>query len=147
MTSVCPVCQSPISSGELTCKTCGFRLSGATQEFKPVDLEGESVVVDDKPQRASLKMIRGSQPGTTYRLSDGKTTIGRNPQCDIFLNDMTVSRQHAEIDDLKDSYVITDMKSYNGVWVNNKSIASKVLENGDFVQIGKFGFLFEMGND
>ena len=65
-------------------------------------------------------------------------TIGRSPQCDIFLNDMTVSRMHAVIEKEGSSFIIRDQNSYNGLWVNDLSVESKTLRDGDQIQVGSF---------
>lgn len=88
-------------------------------------------------------MVRGPQRGAEFKVNSQVTSIGRNPQCDIFLNDMTVSRLHASIAVRDGAYIIRDEQSFNGVWVNNASINNKVLAQDDFVQIGRFGFIFD----
>lgn len=145
MSKVCPVCQSPITPGASVCASCGFRLSGATQSFTPIVFDEAEKTVEDEGSGKILRMVRGPKKGMIYQLSD-ITTIGRNPQCDIFLNDMTVSRNHATIKKVKDAYIIHDEKSYNGLWVNNASVDDKVLDIGDFIQIGKYGFMFDNGD-
>jgi pSer/pThr/pTyr-binding forkhead associated (FHA) protein len=68
--------------------------------------------------------------------------VGRSPQCDIFLNDMTVSREHATIRPEAGEFVIKDSNSFNGIWINNQNVEEAVLEEGDIVQIGAFCLLF-----
>ena len=77
-----------------------------------------------------------------FELGDAPLSIGRSPRCDIFLNDMTVSREHASIERCVDGYQITDAHSYNGVWIDNTSIESVVLNDGDIIQIGVFCLLY-----
>lgn len=146
----CPICQAPLKPGQAACELCGFRLSGTTQSFSPVDASAASAqmtpAVHEEPiETPVMRMVRGPQRGAEYKVNADATSIGRNPQCDIFLNDMTVSRLHATIEHTKDAYIIRDEQSYNGVWVNNVSVDQKVLEQGDFVQIGRFGFVFDTG--
>lgn len=149
MHDTCPICQSPLKPGQAACELCGFKLSGATQSFSPVDASSAAVVsapVHEEPiETPVMRMVRGPQRGAEFKVNAQATSIGRNPQCDIFLNDMTVSRLHATIEFIKDAYVIRDEQSYNGVWVNNVSVDQKVLEQDDFVQIGRFGFIFDTG--
>ena len=87
--------------------------------------------------------MRGPQTGVELELKEGILTIGRDPSCDLFLNDTTVSRLHARIEVGGKGVVITDQNSFNGVWVNNKSVASRVLADGDIVQIGVFCLLYQ----
>lgn len=141
--TTCPICQTPLTENEGVCPACGFRLSGATLEFKPINLEEVNIEETSEPGDALLRMVRGPQVGLTYPLNKEEITIGRNPNCDIFLNDMTVSRMHATIRRIGETMVIEDAESYNGVWVNNQSIERKALSPGDFIQLGKFGFVFD----
>ena len=67
--------------------------------------------------------------------------MGRDPKCDVFLNDMTVSRDHARIEPEGNAFKIIDDDSYNGVWINNENVNSALLHDGDFIQIGAFGLL------
>lgn len=146
MHDTCPICQSPLKPGQAACESCGFKLLGTTQGFSPVEAPvGASAPSHDAAGPVVLRMVRGPQRGAEYRIEEDVTSIGRNPQCDIFLNDMTVSRLHASIKRQKDACIIRDEQSYNGVWVNNVSVDQKVLDPGDFVQIGRFGFVFDAG--
>lgn len=142
----CPICQTPLEAGVPACPACGFKLMDATLKFTPVMMGDEE---DVAPLRKAakvpvLRMVRGPQVGITYPLDSEEVTIGRDPKSTIFLNDMTVSRDHAKIVSANDSFVIFDCESYNGVWVNNDNVEAYTLKDGDFVQIGKFGFVFDM---
>lgn len=141
--NTCPVCQSEIDIDSDACPVCHFKLAGATQSFKPLTVEAPVSTEDSPMYRASLKMVRGPQTGAIYELNTEVTNIGRNPQCDIFLNDMTVSREHAEIVVQANAYIINDLQSYNGVWINNHAITQHALRPGDYVQIGKYDFVYD----
>ena len=147
MQDQCPVCSSPIEAGELICKTCGFRLQGKTEEFAPlsVDENREAKTDEEKEEKQSavLLVLRGLQKGSKYELNDGKITLGRDPKCTIFLNDMTVSRHHATIVFDSGSHIIKDEGSFNGVWINNKNYNEKALLNGDVIQLGAFCFEYQ----
>lgn len=143
MSDHCPICQSPIIGTPASCPICGFRLQERTQRFAPVTLEGEERARTPTSQHAVLRMVRGPQIGITYPLESDTITLGRNPESTIFLNDMTVSREHARIDHEGEAFIIKDLQSYNGLWVNNRNVEAHALEDGDFVQIGKFGFIFD----
>ncbi|MFL5947846.1 MAG: FHA domain-containing protein, partial [Gaiellaceae bacterium] len=71
-----------------------------------------------------------------------RTTIGRSPDCDIFLDDVTVSRKHAVLVQADDSYVIEDQGSLNGTFLNRRRIESAPLEHGDELQVGKYRLSF-----
>ena len=142
--NLCPVCQAPVEPDAGSCPSCGFGLHGTTREFAPLPLEADSLEkVATTDHAASLQVVRGPSAGVVYQLSGDELTIGRTPQCSVFLNDMTVSRLHARLHRQGGAYVLTDENSFNGVWVNNQSIESKALQDGDFIQIGTFSLLFE----
>ena len=137
----CPVCNGPLESTDAVCPACGFKLSGATHEFQPI-----SIGADGKPQAPlaqrsprTLTVVRGpGQIDTVYTLERREMTVGRSPQCDIFLNDMTVSHDHATLQPVGEDFAICDAESFNGVWINNENVSQAVLADGDLVQIGAF---------
>lgn len=141
----CPVCGNAVAPQDSACPACGFKLLGSTQRFAPVALESTPAPVpESKPAKQGvLRVIRGPQPQVAFRLPQHAATVGRNPQCDIFLNDMTVSRNHASIEPCASGYLVRDENSFNGVWVNNVSVEQRVLVAGDVVQIGAFCLVYE----
>lgn len=145
----CPVCNSPISPTDAVCPSCGFKLAGRTQEFKPISSQSSpsataamrQVPPEAHPAPASSSkfvIVQGPQTGVTIPLENHPMTIGRNPQCDIFLNDMTVSRRHANLVPVDGDFQITDTGSFNGIWVNNQNVETARLRSGDIIQIGAF---------
>jgi pSer/pThr/pTyr-binding forkhead associated (FHA) protein len=84
----------------------------------------------------------GGMAGQTFQPEAGRTLIGRSPECEIFLDDVTVSRHHAELERVGDVFTIRDLGSLNGTYVNRRRIESAVLENDDEVQIGKYRLTF-----
>lgn len=132
-----------MEESQAACPQCGFRFLGQTQEFKPIMIQQDDDISDREDPKAVLRVVRGPQVGSVYKLDKETVTLGRNPQCDIFLNDMTVSRMHAQLDYNSGCFIIKDVDSYNGVWVNNQNIDSKTLRSGDLIQIGKFAFIYE----
>lgn len=144
MSTMCPVCNNPIDPQAAACPRCGFKLLGSTQRFEPVSLGDGALPVDSAPQAAAaLHVVRGPQTGVTYQLGDEPLSIGRSPQCDVFLNDMTVSREHAAVEPSEGGYVIRDANSFNGVWVNNDSVEARRLASGDVIQIGAFCLVYK----
>ena len=93
---------------------------------------------------AAFVVVSGSGVGTRYVLSESKQRIGRDSRCEIHLDDTETSRKHAEIEFAKGEYLLMDLKSSNGTIVNGKVIQSKVLCDGDRIQIGKFLFVFRL---
>ena len=148
----CPICDNVIDATMSSCPACGFKLMSATQQFAPVSSSSKeanepiinlaSLVPDisapsENDRAAMFTVVRGPQIGSIFPVC-GRMVIGRNPHCDIFLNDMTVSREHAVIERQANGYRLTDRNSYNGVWVNDEMIESAVLRDGDMVQFGSF---------
>jgi pSer/pThr/pTyr-binding forkhead associated (FHA) protein len=84
----------------------------------------------------------GGRTGETFRPRGERTRIGRSPDCDIFLDDVTVSRNHAVLIERDGTFVVEDQGSLNGTFVNRRRIDSAALENGDEVQIGKYRLTF-----
>ncbi|HIT44585.1 MAG TPA: FHA domain-containing protein [Candidatus Aphodovivens excrementavium] len=146
MTQLCPVCGSAMPADATSCAACGFKLQGATQSFQPINLDSDiaDASVNEVKSKAILRVVRGPQTGVSFVLEKSPISVGRNPQCDIFLNDMTVSREHARIESVGSNWVITDTNSFNGVWVRNTSVERHTLEPGDIIQIGAFCLLFQV---
>ena len=84
-------------------------------------------------------------PGSRFLLDQPTTSAGRHPDSDIFLDDVTVSRRHAEFRLETDEFQVVDVGSLNGTYVNREPVDSAVLANGDEVQIGKFRLVFLTG--
>jgi hypothetical protein len=94
------------------------------------------------PGSALIVVERGPNAGSRFLLDQPVTLVGRHPGSDIFLDDVTVSRRHAEFRWEKDELHIVDVGSLNGTYVNREAVDSAVLVNGDGVQIGKFRLTF-----
>lgn len=127
----------------------------ATEEttfgFRP-DFQGEFGASEDEvgvrdietlPQGAALLVVkRGPNAGSRFLLDRPVTTAGRLPGSDIFLDDVTVSRRHAEFQLKSGAFRIVDVGSLNGTFVNRQSVDSAVLAGGDEIQIGRFRLVF-----
>ena len=84
----------------------------------------------------------GGMAGQSFQPDAGRTLIGRSPECQVFLDDVTVSRRHAELVRDGETFSIRDLGSLNGTYVNRRRIESVVLEDDDEVQIGKYRLTF-----
>ena len=139
MANVCPVCNNPVGPEDSACPHCGFKLQGSTQRFAPLQFgEDQLVAAAQTKPTAEPHGARGPHTGVAVKRADQKRSIGRSPQCDIFLNDMTVSRTHASVEPVDSGYEISDEASFNGVWVNNNIIDKNLLADGDVEQIGAY---------
>ncbi|HET9287948.1 MAG TPA: FHA domain-containing protein [Gaiella sp.] len=143
----CPECgfQNPEASNY--CARCGAYLrrdeqGETTLSLGPGDVE-EGVQAIEARGPALVVRSGGGRAGETFETAGLRTLIGRSPDCHVFLDDVTVSRRHAEILREGDStYVIRDLGSLNGTFVNRHRIESTVLSADDEVQIGKYRMTF-----
>ncbi len=107
---------------------------------------GEELInslIESAPRGAALLVVKsGPAAGTSFILEKPKTTIGRHPDSDIFLDDITVSRRHAEFVREGEEYSLSDVGSLNGTYVNHVRTDHEDLKSGDEVQIGKYRLLF-----
>ncbi|MGV0741591.1 FHA domain-containing protein [Mycolicibacterium sp. XJ870] len=94
------------------------------------------------PGSALLVVKRGPNAGCQFRLDKPVASAGRHPDSDIFLDEITVSRKHAEFRWENDEVRVVDLGSLNGVYVNRERVASTTLLNGDELQLGKFRLVF-----
>ena len=98
---------------------------------------------ENLPEGAALLVVkRGPNAGARFLLDQESTTAGRHPEADIFLDDVTVSRRHAEFRANEDGYEVVDVGSLNGTYVNREPRNAQQLTNGDEIQIGKFRLVF-----
>ncbi len=146
----CPECgfQNPETANY--CSKCGSLLvreeSGeTTMAFTPdeADEEGQPELADFGIKGPAL-VVRsgGGRTGETFLLGTEETTIGRSPDCDIFLDDVTVSRRHAVIKRQGNQLKIEDLGSLNGTFLNRRRIESGELSDDDELQIGKYKLTF-----
>ncbi|MEJ4112556.1 oxoglutarate dehydrogenase inhibitor Odhl [Corynebacterium kroppenstedtii] len=102
--------------------------------------------VDGLPEGSALLVVkRGPNAGSRFLLDQPTTTAGRHPDSDIFLDDVTVSRRHAEFRKNGNQFEVVDVGSLNGTYVNREPKNSSELSNGDEIQIGKFRLVFLNG--
>jgi len=108
--------------------------------------EDLKVSPDELEAGAAVLVVRkGPNEGSTYMLDAEVTRAGRHPESDIFLDDITVSRRHAEIVRRADGFHVLDVGSLNGTYVNRDRVEDAKLSNGDELQIGKFKLVFFTG--
>jgi hypothetical protein len=105
--------------------------------------EAELEAIDALPSGAALLIVRsGPTAGARYLLDTDVTTVGRHPEADIFFDDVTVSRRHAEITRDGATFELVDQRSLNGTYVNGERVDRATLRNGSEVRIGKFRLNF-----
>jgi pSer/pThr/pTyr-binding forkhead associated (FHA) protein len=151
----CSRCNRPNPDEARYCSNCGAPLTErpgeTTSMISPIGGEPDyadepspdySVPDSLPPGTALLVVLRGPNAGSRFLLDDDFTSAGRHPDSDIFLDDVTVSRRHAEFYRHGDSFTVRDVGSLNGTYVNRERIEDAELFGGDEVQIGKFRLLF-----
>jgi FHA domain/zinc-ribbon domain len=107
------------------------------------DLTADQAGVEALPPNTALLVVkRGPNAGSRFLLDADTTTAGRHPESDIFLDDVTVSRRHAEFYRRGAQFSVRDVGSLNGTYVNRERIDEAGLSGGDEVQIGKFRLVF-----
>ena len=147
----CPECGFVNAEGANYCQKCGAYLGrpegdeqqqpttmsyrvDETGEYQPVDLEEEV----DRVGAALVIRSGGGRSGESFTIDQERMSIGRTPDAAVFLDDVTVSRNHALVVHREDGHYIDDLGSLNGTYVNRRRIESHRLEDGDEIQIGKY---------
>jgi pSer/pThr/pTyr-binding forkhead associated (FHA) protein len=147
----CPECGFQNQETANYCSKCGSLLvreeSGeATMALTPDQADEErQTELEDFGIKGPALVVRsgGGRAGETFPLEHEQTTIGRSPECDIFLDDVTVSRRHAVATQKGDHLEIEDLGSLNGTFLNRRRIESSArLDDGDELQIGKYRLTF-----
>jgi pSer/pThr/pTyr-binding forkhead associated (FHA) protein len=135
------------------CSSCGAVLDVRGQDhtitLAPVDPETGppsdevSVALDEMPEGTGMLVVkRGPGAGSKFVLDRSVVSAGRHPDSDIFLDDVTVSRRHAELVRRGSGYVLRDAGSLNGTYLNRERIEEAAIANGDEVQIGRFKLVY-----
>jgi pSer/pThr/pTyr-binding forkhead associated (FHA) protein len=137
------MCGERLSPVETTTTMPALEDQTLTGELSPQDLAD----LDALPVGSALLMVqKGPASGARFLLRDERVIAGRNPKSDIFLDDITVSRSHASFTRQDGSFLVQDLGSLNGTYVNKALLRQPtLLRNGDQVQIGKFRMIFFLG--
>ncbi|MFL5832198.1 MAG: FHA domain-containing protein [Solirubrobacteraceae bacterium] len=148
MAQHCPECGFANADGANYCQRCGAFLAGAepppgatTATYRVGETgEIEEVELENVVARGAALVIRagGGRAGESFPLDGERLTVGRRPDSDIFLDDVTVSRDHAVLVRRGKDYFLDDLGSLNGTYVNRRRIESHRLADGDELQIGKY---------
>lgn len=149
----CSVCGHLNSAGSNFCSSCG----AAVTTVEHPTTETPVVVIDETPGAVNVDrsafgrhegmfiVMQGLKAGSRYALDSDLVTVGRHPESDIFLDDITVSRRHAEV--LRDGarYKVRDVGSLNGTYLNRERFETAEMNDGDELQVGRFKLVFVHG--
>ncbi len=146
----CSACGVALNAGAKFCSNCGAATSAdATQATGALAPVGGPAIADEAngagPQFAVIVVNQGPNKGMAYTLTPPLVKVGRNPDQEVFLDDITVSRQHAELRWVDGGWKLIDLGSLNGSRVNQEPVTSVMLNSGDEIQIGKYRFWFMSG--
>lgn len=150
----CRRCGHGNEPGANFCSSCGASLGDAEETTASLglledrqELEAElGDLLDDLPPDLGMLVVRrGPNAGSTFALDAAATSIGRHPDSDLFLDDVTVSRRHALVRRDPDGYQISDVGSLNGTYVDGERIDTATLTDMSEVQIGRFVLTFLLG--
>jgi hypothetical protein len=140
---VCAACGHLNEASARYCSSCGAALEAPAGGDATVELPA----VPDVPRGgAVLHVARGPNAGSNYVVVADLTSIGRHPDSDVFLDDITVSRRHCEIARERDGYVVRDAGSLNGTYVNRERVDVSALHDDDEIQVGRFHLAFHVGD-
>ena len=104
----------------------------------PGPSDNASIRLGDVQGHGVLVIRSGDLTGSRFTLSKDVTLIGRHPESDILLDDITVSRRHAEVIKTASALIVRDLGSLNGTYVNQTRVDEFALKHGDELQVGKF---------
>ncbi len=150
----CLRCGHENEAGAKFCSSCGTPMVLPEDTTLPLTDLADRLEIDDEyaalledvPDGLGVLVVRrGPNAGSRYLLGAETTTIGRHPDSDIFLDDITVSRRHAVVRRLPTGYEAADAGSLNGLYVNRRRIDVAPLHHLDDLQIGRFVLLFLVG--
>ncbi len=152
----CRECNFDNPDQNKNCEKCGKPLvetkvsdDETTIIFSPSEVEVEKreektviSIEDMKEEKPSLLVLKGPNRGDKFILNKDEVTMGRHPESDIFLSDITVSRNHAKVLHKEGRFTIVDSGSLNGTYLNGKPVDEASLSDKDEIQIGKFKLMF-----
>ena len=142
----CPECGFQSPEAATFCSRCGALLGRETVDETTMSLGPEEIeeasLADNIEGPALVVRSGGGRAGESFEAIGDRALIGRSPECDVFLDDVTVSRRHAELTRDGKVFTIRNLNSLNDTFVNRRRIESSVIEDDDEVQIGKYRMTF-----
>jgi pSer/pThr/pTyr-binding forkhead associated (FHA) protein len=148
----CPTCHNELPDDQAECPVCAAEGGEPTIMFVPVVAGQHTAISEDEAQHLggvsgyALVVETGPRAGLTFVLPEGTTTVGRHPQGDIFLDDITVSRLHCRFIVDSSGVTVEDSGSTNGTYVRDVAVERARLNPGDEVIVGKFHLIIAIGD-
>ena len=146
----CTKCGHRNSVDSRFCSSCGESLARdeVTTDHVAIDLDGSAASIDRSAfgtHEGLFVVLHGPKAGARYALDTDVVTLGRHPNSAIFLDDISVSRRHAEVQRLGSRYVVRDVGSLNGTYIERERVDEHDLADGEVLQIGRFKLVFVHG--
>ena len=143
----CPECGFQNLEAASYCAKCGAYLlyeepGQSTMSFTPGTDDGDSDLADVTVEGTAIVVRLGGRPIETFGVEEETITVGRSPDCDVFLDDVTVSRVHAILEKRDDGFYVEDQNSLNGTFLNRRRVDKARLRDTDEMQIGKYRLTF-----
>ena len=148
----CSHCGQPVGEDARYCAACGAPVADAAASANDTTASIELGALDPshepqelpllEPGTGMLVVVRGPNAASRFLLDRDVTTVGRHPDADIFLDDVTVSRRHAELHRTDEGVVVRDLGSLNGSYVNGERVEERLLFTSEELQIGRFKLLY-----
>ena len=149
---ICGRCGHRNEPGARFCSSCGAALVESEEStlshtgLEDRDPTAEIQAIADLPEGNGLVIVaRDPNEGSTYLVDRDTVTVGRHPDSNIFLDDITVSRRHSVIERTGDDFRIRDVGSLNGTYVNHDRVDHKPIHDADEIQVGRFVLIFRVG--
>jgi pSer/pThr/pTyr-binding forkhead associated (FHA) protein len=149
----CSSCGTPLAAAERSAAATGDQMEDTTVSLSLVeDREALAAelgdVLDQLPVGTGMLVVRrGPNAGSTFALTKDETTVGRHPDSDIFLDDVTVSRRHAVVSRTDSGYRVADVGSLNGTYVDHERVDQAALSDMQELQVGRFVLTFVVGTE
>lgn len=134
----CASCDSPLPGSARFCPTCGTPVERADDTTQQLPALTTPPLESLEPGQAMLVIRSGPTAGSVIMLDASEISVGRSTEAGVFLDDVTVSRQHARFVRSGHGYEVRDDGSLNGTYVNRERVESRRLASGDEIQVGRF---------
>ena len=140
----CARCGEPVAASDRFCAACGAPVAADGEDHTETHPAVE-VDVESGDRIGTILVTKGANAGSKFALTDAVTTIGRHPDSGVFLDDVTVSRRHAEIRHTDEGFTLVDSGSLNGTYCNGGRIETVQLAEDDVIQVGRYKLVFVWG--